>query len=137
VSATFTIGEAEYRRRRITRAVRIELEGIQDSIDDALDAMRGIDAELDHAEQRLGALSAAEGEFDRDARDALLERRRELRGRLRELNAELIDLQLRALALRLDPQPDPSVLDEHMDERERVELLGWLDQIESSAQDAG
>lgn len=134
MTATFTIADTEYRRRKITRAVRIELEGIQDEIDDALDAMRGIDAELDHAEQQLQALAGADGEFDAAAREAILERRKGMRARLRALNAELVDLQLRALAVRLDPQPHPSLLDEHMDERERVELLSWLDQIESSDQ---
>jgi hypothetical protein len=128
VSATWTIDGVEYRRRKITRAVRIDLEGIQDEIDDTLDAMRGIDAELDHAENRLQALAGADGEFDADAREQILARRKELRAKSRELNSDLVDLQLRAISLRLDPQPDPSALEEHVEQAERVALLEWLDQ---------
>lgn len=126
VAGTRMIGGEEHRPRKITRAVRVELEGVSDEIADRSDELAALELEIAHTGNRLDALGEGDGKFDAAARDKLLAERRELRKRIRALNSQILDLQSMAIGIRLDPPRPPEWIDEHVEPAEAMEILEWL-----------
>jgi hypothetical protein len=123
---TITIGDQEFRPRRRTYKALLDAAPHQDAIGDARDDFMGVQAELSHAEDRVVALSEAEGDFDLAALDELKRHRAELRRRATEIAVGLFRLRLDEVGARLEPQPEVDFLMEHLDDRGLDDVVEWL-----------
>lgn len=124
-SKPITIGEREFRARRVTgRDLRARME-VDDALADAGDEASALAVELDQLAGALAAL-AREEHFDSSRRDELLGRRRSLRRELSEADARVYELRLEAIAGQLEPTPEPEYLREHLPEDDVTALIGEI-----------
>ena len=140
MAQTVQVGDRTFTVRRQTFRALLDQEGTLDALRDAEDRMEAIQKRIAHAGRQLDALAEVEGDFDSTTEATLLARRKELREQERAVQAELIRAQMRAVAMRLDPAPDPDDLLDSLDPSQLGEILGVLSEDPTnhpSAQSAG